>query len=95
MARYVGISQPTAAHWLSILVASNIVYLLQLYCNNIIKRMLKTPRLFFLDTGLALYLTRWNNPEVLQNGAIGGNLFVSFVEVFSKLKSDGIKIHEL
>lgn len=66
MARDVGISQPTAERWLSILVTSNIVYLLKPYSNNITKRAVKTPKLYFLDTGLAAYLTRWNTPDVLK-----------------------------
>lgn len=74
-----GISQPTAERWLSVLVASNIVYLLQPYYNNIMKRAVKTPKLYFLDTGLAAYLTRWNSPDVLKNGAMAGAFFESFV----------------
>jgi len=79
LARNVGISQPTVERWLSILVASNIVYLLQPYSNNITKRAIKTPKLYFLDTGLAAYLTRWNTPDVLKNGAMAGAFFESFV----------------
>ena len=79
LARDVGISQPTAERWLSILVTSNLVYLLPPYSNNITKRAIKTPKLYFLDTGLAAYLTRWNTPEVLKNGAMAGALFESFV----------------
>lgn len=79
LARDVGISQPTAERWLSILAASNIVYLLQPYSNNITKRAVKTPKLYFLDTGLAAYLTKWNTPDVLKNGAMAGAFFESFV----------------
>lgn len=79
LARDVGISQPTAERWLAILVASNLVYLLQPYFNNITKRAVKTPKLYFLDTGLAAYLTRWNTPDVLKNGAMAGAFFESFV----------------
>ncbi len=79
LARDVGISQPTAERWLSILVASNIVYLLKPYSNNITKRAIKTPKLYFLDTGLAAYLTKWNSPDVLKNGAMAGAFFESFV----------------
>ncbi|MCL2672573.1 MAG: ATP-binding protein [Clostridiales bacterium] len=79
LSRDVGISQPTATRWLSILVTSNLVYLLQPYHNNITKRTVKTPKLYFLDTGLAAYLTRWNTPEVLKNGAMAGAFFESFV----------------
>jgi predicted AAA+ superfamily ATPase len=79
LARDVGVSEPTAARWLSILVTSGIVYLLKPYSNNITKRTVKTPKLYFLDTGLAAYLTRWNTPEVLKNGAMAGAFFESFV----------------
>ena len=79
LARDVGISQPTAERWLSILVASNLVYLLKPYHNNITKRTVKTPKLYFLDTGLAAYLTRWNTTEVLKNGAMAGAFFETFV----------------
>lgn len=79
LARDVGISQPTAERWLSILVASNIVYLLQPYSNNIAKRAIKTPKLYFLDTGLAAYLTKWTTPDVLKNGAMAGAFFETFV----------------
>jgi predicted AAA+ superfamily ATPase len=79
LARDVGISQPTAERWLSILVASNLVYLLKPYHNNITKRTVKTPKLYFLDTGLAAYLTRWNTVEVLKNGAMAGAFFETFI----------------
>lgn len=92
LARDVGISQPTAERWLSILVASNIVYLLQPYSNNIVKRAIKTPKLYFLDTGLAAYLTRWTSPDVLKNGAMAGAFFESFVisEIIKSYYSKGI-----
>ena len=92
MARDVGISQPTAERWLSILVASNIVYLLQPYSNNIVKRAIKTPKLYFLDTGLAAYLTRWTTSDVLKNGAMAGAFFESFVisEIIKSYYSKGI-----
>jgi len=75
----IGISQPTADRWLSILTASNIVYLLRPYSNNLTNRAVKTPKLYFLDTGLAAYLTRWNTTEVLKDGAMAGAFFESFV----------------
>ena len=92
MARDVGISQPTAERWLSILVASNIVYLLKPYSNNITKRAVKTPKLYFLDTGPAAYLTRWNTPDVLKNGAMAGAFFESFVisEIIKSYYNKGI-----
>ena len=92
LARDVGISQPTAERWLSILVASNIVYLLKPYYNNITKRAIKTPKLYFLDTGLAAYLTKWNSPDVLKSGAMAGAFFESFVisEIIKSYYNKGI-----
>lgn len=92
LARDVGISAPTAERWLSILVASNIVYLLQPYSNNITKRAIKTPKLYFLDTGLAAYLTKWNTPDVLKNGAMAGAFFETFVisEIIKSYYNKGI-----
>ena len=92
LARDVGISQPTAERWLSILVASNIVYLLQPYYNNITKRAVKTPKLYFLDTGLAAYLTKWNTTDVLKNGAMAGAFFETFVvsEIIKSYYNRGI-----
>ena len=59
-------------------MASNLVYLLQPYTNNV-KRAIKTPKLYFLDTGLAAYLTGWSTPVVLKKGAMAGAFFESFV----------------
>ncbi|NLY19008.1 MAG: ATP-binding protein [Clostridiaceae bacterium] len=92
LARDVGISQPTAERWMSILVTSNIVYLLKPYSNNITKRTVKTPKLYFLDTGLAAYLTKWNTPDVLKNGAMAGAFFENFVisEIIKSYYNKGI-----
>lgn len=92
LARDAGVSQPTAERWLSILCASSLVYLLQPYHNNIIKRAVKTPKLYFLDTGLAAYLTRWSSPEVIQNGAMAGAFFETFVlaEILKSYANTGV-----
>lgn len=92
VARDVGISQPTVERWLSILRASNLVYLLQPYFNNVTKRAIKTPKVYFLDTGLAAYLTRWNTPDVMQNGAMAGAFFETFVvaEIIKSYANAGI-----
>jgi predicted AAA+ superfamily ATPase len=79
IAKDTGISQPTAEKWLSILVASNIVYVLKPYHNNVLKRLIKTPKVYFLDTGLASYLIGWDSAQVLQNGAMSGAIFETFV----------------
>jgi len=79
LAKEVEITQPTAKNWLSILVSSNIVYLLEPYYKNINKRMTKMPKVYFLDTGLCSYLTGWSSPEVIENGAMRGAFFETFV----------------
>ena len=81
VANEVGITVPTAQRWLSILVSSNIVYLLEPYYNNIMKRAIKTPKIYFLDTGLVAYLTKWKNKEVLEAGNMAGSFFENFVIV--------------
>ena len=92
LARDAGVSQPTAERWLSVLCASNLVRLLQPYHNNVIKRAVKTPKLYFLDTGLAAYLTRWSTPEVLQHGAMAGAFFETFVlsEILKGYANNGV-----
>ena len=79
LANDVGISVPTAKRWLSVLKTSGIVFLLKPYSNNAIKRAVKTPKLHFLDIGLASYLTRWMSAENLSIGANNGSFFESFV----------------
>ena len=81
IANEVGITIPTAQRWLSILVASNIVYILEPYYNNIMKRAVKTPKVYFLDTGLAAYLTKWKTSEVLEKGTMAGSFFENYVIV--------------
>ncbi|MCL2032932.1 MAG: ATP-binding protein [Methanomassiliicoccaceae archaeon] len=92
VANDVGISVPTAERWLSVLRASNIIYLLQPYHNNITNRTIKAPKLYFLDTGLAAYLTRWNTPDVLRDGAMAGAFFETYVisEVLKSYYNAGI-----
>jgi predicted AAA+ superfamily ATPase len=75
----VGINETTVKSWLSILQTSGIIYLLQPYSNNLTKRILKTPKLYFLDTGLVSYLTKWNTPETLENGAFSGAILETYV----------------
>ena len=79
VAKDTGISQQTAEKWLSILIASNMVFALKPYHNNVLKRLIKTPKIYFLDTGLASYLVGWDNAQVLQNGAMSGAFFETFV----------------
>lgn len=79
LANAAGISAPIAKKWLSILVSSHIIALVQPYHNNVLKRVVKMPLLHFLDTGLAAYLLKWGNPEALEKGAMSGAIFESYV----------------
>ena len=79
LANEANISAPTAKKWLSILVSSHIVALVQPYYNNVLKRVVKMPLLHFLDTGLAAYLLKWGSPEVLEKGAMSGAFFETYV----------------
>jgi predicted AAA+ superfamily ATPase len=69
----------TVKSWLSVLVSSGLVYLLEPYHNNFSKRLVKSPKMYFLDTGLACFLLGWNTPQQLVNGAAWGHIFESFV----------------
>lgn len=75
----VGVSAPTAKQWLSILVSSGLVALIQPYSNNALKRVIKAPRMYFLDTGLCAHLTKWSSPETLERGAMAGQFFETWV----------------
>ena len=79
LANEVGIDIKTAQSWVSVVAASGLVRIIHTYQNNIIKRAIKTPKIFFMDTGLLCYLTGWNSPEVLRNGAMSGSIFETFV----------------
>jgi uncharacterized protein len=79
LARDAGIAFNTAKNWLSILQASGIVYLLEPYHSNLTKRLVKTPKLYFLDTGLCAYLTEWSSPGTLEAGAMSGAILETWI----------------
>ncbi len=79
IAKEIGVSSPTAKAWVSILERSGIIYILHPYYENVTKRLVKTPKCYFLDTGLAAYLCRWPSAETLENGAMSGAFFETFV----------------
>lgn len=79
VAEEVETSVETIKRWVSILRTSGIIFLLEPYANNLIKRVVKTPKLYFYDTGLVCYLTRWNSAEALRTGAKAGNMFENFI----------------
>ena len=74
-----GISDQTAKKWLGILQDMDVVYLLEPYSNNELQRLIKTPKLYFCDTGLCAYLTRWLTPDSLREGAAGGHFYENYV----------------
>ena len=80
------ISEPTAKDWLMILEGLGIIYLLRPYANNALKRLVKAPKLYFCDTGLAAHLSMWLTPQTLMNGAASGHFFENYV-VAELLKS--------
>ena len=74
-----GISVDTCKRWISILQTSGIIYLLQPYMSNMSKRIIKTPKLYFMDTGLCAYLCKWPSAEMLKDGVMNGAFFETFV----------------
>lgn len=79
IANDIGISADTVKLWMGILQKTDIVYLLQPYYNSHLNRAIKSPKIYFRDTGLACFLTSWLTPETLKNGAIAGHMFETFV----------------
>lgn len=75
----VGVSDETAKRWLSVLERSDIIFYLRPYSNNFLKRTIKAPKLYFFDTGLVAYLTRYSTPEILANGALNGAILENYV----------------
>jgi len=78
-ARDADIAVNTAKNWLSIMYASGIIYLLEPYHSNLSKRLVKSPKLYFLDTGLCSYLTEWSSPETIEAGAMSGAILETWV----------------
>ena len=75
----VGKDAVTIKKWISILEASGIIYILKPFASSALKRVIRTPKLYFRDTGLAAYLSRWLTPDTLANGAMSGAFFETFV----------------
>ena len=75
------ISQPTSKDWLRLLEGLGIIFLLQPYANNALKRLAKTPKLYFCDTGLAAHLSMWLTRETLMNGAASGHYYENYVVI--------------
>ena len=91
IASEIGVSEPTIKKWISILERMGIVYLLQPYSASALSRAIKTPKIYFRDTGLACYLTRWLTADTLKNSAVAGNMFETFVvsEILKSYSNEG------
>lgn len=79
IAQDVGVSNDTAKRWLQVLEKSDIIFYLRPYSNNLLKRTIKTPKLYFFDTGLVSYLTKYSSPDILANGALNGQILENYV----------------
>lgn len=79
IASAIGISAPTAKSWVTILERSGVIFILRPYFSNITKRLVKTSKVYFMDTGLAAYLCRWPSAATLENGAMDGAFFETYV----------------
>lgn len=92
IAAEVGKDANTIKNWVSILEASGIIYILESFSNSELKRVIKTPKMYFKDTGLVAYLTRWLTPETLANGAMSGEIFETFVisEILKSYSNRGL-----
>lgn len=75
----VGVSDDTAKRWLQVLEKSDVIFYLRPYSNNLLKRTVKTPKLYFFDTGLVAYLARYSAPEILEAGAMNGAILENYV----------------
>lgn len=95
-ARELGIDSATCKRWISILQTSGIIYLLEPYMAHISKRIIKAPKLYFMDTGLCAYLAKWPNSEMLEACAMGGQFFETFVisEIIKSLANNNINPKE-
>lgn len=79
IARDADINQVQAKNWLGILETLGIIFYLHPYSNNLLKRLVKTPKLYFYDTGLVCYLTKWSSAETLESGAMNGAVLENYI----------------
>lgn len=93
IAEEVGVTQATIKNWISVLQKTGIVFILEPYYSSHLTRAIKTPKIYFRDTGLACYLTRWNNAEALENSAVAGNMFETFIvnEIIKSFINEGLE----
>lgn len=97
ISKTIGISAPTAKSWITILERSGVIFLLHPYHSSITKRVVKTPKLYFMDTGLAAYLCRWPNAITLENGNMDGSFLETYVvsEIVKSYYNAGLPVNNL
>lgn len=97
IARDAGCSATTVKRWMQILESSGIILKLNPYYNNHLKRVIKTPKIYFMDTGLMAWLTRWITPETIQHGAKAGQFFETWVvsEIVKSFLNAGKSLRDL
>ena len=83
----------TSKAWINILETLGIIFLLHPYSNNVLKRTIKTPKIYFYDTGIVCYLTRWSSPEVTESGAMSGALLENYTvsEIMKSYQNAGLE----
>lgn len=79
VAKAIGVSAPTVKTWTAVLERSGIIALVRPYASNLSKAIVKTPKIYFLDTGLCAFLCRWKSSETLENGAMDGAILETYV----------------
>lgn len=93
IARDADINEKQSKNWLNILKTLGLLFFVHPYSNNLLKRLVKTPKIYFYDTGLVCYLTRWSSAETLQNGAMNGAILENYVvsEIAKSYLNNGIE----
>lgn len=97
ISKQVGVSSPTIKSWIAILERSGVIFILHPYYAKVTDRLIKTPKLYFMDTGLASYLCRWPNARTLQNGNMDGAFLETYVisEIVKSYYNNGKPINDL
>lgn len=91
IANEVGVSEPTIKAWISILERTDIIYLLEPYSTSALSRAIKSPKVYFKDTGLVCYLTKWASKDTVKVSQVNGNIFETFVvsEIIKSFSNEG------
>jgi predicted AAA+ superfamily ATPase len=94
ISKEIGVDIKTIQSWMKVLEASGIVILIQPFSNNALKRVIESPMLYFMDTGLVSYLLKWTTKDTLQNGAMSGPIMESFAvsEIVKSFKNSGVNM---